>query len=159
MSRKAINKTHSKPDADYRFDNDIMNYINEFINILKKDDNTLGVILFGSVSKGTYNRYSDIDLFIIIKGEKLDYLWKLGKLNEKIESQEKALVEAGYYLHISPTVFEYKELSEFKPLFFDIADYGIVLYDMEGIAGDFMKNISLIEHKRNKTEHGEELSW
>jgi predicted nucleotidyltransferase len=41
--------------------------LDKVIENLKKQDNVLGIILFGSLIKGNFDKYSDVDLYIIFK--------------------------------------------------------------------------------------------
>ena len=43
----------------------IKEVVDKICDELKKDDNIVGIILYGFLAKGNYHRYSDIDLYVV----------------------------------------------------------------------------------------------
>ncbi|MCL4398958.1 nucleotidyltransferase domain-containing protein [Candidatus Parvarchaeota archaeon] len=138
---------------------DLVDYITKFVELLERREGVKGVVLFGSISKGTATKYSDIDLFIIVEGKLGDYYDYAHTAIMSLNERRQVLVEKGVFNYLSPTVVGIEDLNEFKPLYLDIADYGIVLYDPEGIVGGFMKKMKAIPHRREQTVYGEVLKW
>ncbi len=156
---ETVEKLAGRESLLLNLDKDLANYITKFVDILKKSKDTAGVILFGSVAKGTAAKYSDIDIFIIIKGSVSDYYEYAHKAIMSLNTFRYELVKKGIFNYISPTVVNIKDLEEFKPLYLDIADYGIILFDSYSIAKEFIIKTASIPHKRNQTVYGEILKW
>ncbi len=135
-------------------------YIFSFVEQISKSSEIRGVILYGSVAKGTSGKFSDIDLFIMIEGDEQAFYEKTARAAfENTEKIHKELLSKGIYSSISPLILSLKRLSEFSPLFLDILDYGIVLYDRKNTADDFLSSLRKIKHKRLKIAGVEVLEW
>lgn len=138
---------------------DLVDYITKFVALLERRKGVKGVVLFGSIAKGTATRYSDIDLFIIVEGKLGDYYDYAHTDIISLSEHRQDLVQKGVFNYLSPTIVSIEDLNEFKPLYLDVADYGIVLYDPEGIVEGFMKKMKAIPHRREQTIYGEVLKW
>ncbi|MCW1309898.1 MAG: nucleotidyltransferase domain-containing protein [Candidatus Parvarchaeota archaeon] len=138
----------------------VRDYIKEYSNELMKDERVLGMILFGSIAEGTWDNYSDIDLFIITKGKPLDIIHKTNEIDKKLKAQQEKLLDMGLGLYVSPFVVSVDELDEFRPIYLDIVDKGIVLYERQKTVSNFIRDLrSKISYKRIKTLNGEVLKW
>ena len=145
-----------------RLDKRIREYLEEFINECKNENEIKAIILFGSFAKGTYGKFSDVDVFIIVDKD-------VGKMFEKIDLitrnkklkvlQENIAKEVKSYPYISPLIARRGELDDFKPIYFDVADYGIILFEKDNVATDFMEKIESIPHKRVLDRSSEMLTW
>lgn len=108
------------------------------LEIIKKEvvshyhDNLVSLCLFGSVAKGTATSSSDVDLLIICRKLKLERLRRV-KDFAKIENN---MVKKGHDLLFSPLIKTEAEIMKGSPLFFDMIDRSIILYDR----GNFFKN-------------------
>ena len=90
--------------------------------ILKqKGDRILSIILFGSMAKGNYTRYSDHDLLILVSHEELNFKDRL---------YEYSLPSDGW---VEPLVYTREEvefmLEGLHPLILDALKDGLVIYD------------------------------
>lgn len=112
----------------------------------KLSDDLLSVILFGSVARGTWTDESDIDLFLIIS----DNFSRDTSLDRKIidiildyEEESDLITEMGVNLTASIQVIPlyFKELNNFRTLFYDIATDGIIITDGRQIASKFIAKI------------------
>ncbi len=139
---------------------DVRDYIEKYVAELSKDKRILGIILFGSVANGTWNKYSDIDLFVIVKGKPLDILHETNEIDKKLKTQQERLLDLGFGLYISPLIVGVHQLKEFRPIYLEIIDKGIILYEKEATIGDFIKDLhSKISYKRTSITGGEVLRW
>ncbi len=138
---------------------EIREYILTFVRELSKDPNVTGVVLFGSVAKKTFNRYSDIDLFIVVRERALDYFEKCIKIEHEMKNETANIRKTGYSLYVSPLVIEERQLGEIRPMYFDIADYGISLYDRKGALSKFLYKIAAIPHERKVINGAAVLTW
>ncbi|WP_457753444.1 nucleotidyltransferase domain-containing protein [Thermococcus sp.] len=128
-------------------------YIKELFRRIKEHygDNLLSLVVFGSYARGN-NRYSsDMDLLIILKdaprvSERIrDFIVNV---EEPLEELEKKLTEEGIYMDISPLILTSEEALNFSPLYLDILENHVVIYDR----GFFKKLVKFIgeEAKRRK---------
>ncbi|EQD45822.1 DNA polymerase beta domain protein region, partial [mine drainage metagenome] len=51
-----------------RMRKELRDYINHFVSDAAADMHVQGIMLFGSVAKGSFSKYSDTDLLIIVDG-------------------------------------------------------------------------------------------
>jgi len=90
--------------------------------ILKqKGDRILSIILFGSMAKGNYTKYSDHDLLVLVSHEELSFKDRL---------YEYSLASDGW---VEPLVYTREEvksmLGSLHPLILDALKDGLVIYD------------------------------
>ena len=60
-----------------RIKEDIRDYLEDIVSNLVTDKGILGIVLFGSYANGSFNKYSDLDLFIAVDGDEADYAEKI----------------------------------------------------------------------------------
>jgi predicted nucleotidyltransferase len=139
---------------------DLKEYIECYVGELAKDRKVLGVILFGSVADGTWNKYSDIDLFVIVRGKPLDILHETNEIDKRLMTQQEKLLDLGIGLYASPLIVSRDRLNEFRPIYLEIIDKGIILYEKEAAVTNFINDVrSKISYKRISTPAGEVLTW
>lgn len=130
-------------------DPDIRAYISEYVRILSTYDGVLGVMLFGSLAKGTWTEYSDIDLFIVVNGDPLDYMHKTNQIDKKLEEIQKKLFKRGLSLYVSPLILNRHQLDEFRMIYLEFLMYGVILYERDSILSHFIgalnKRISYVK--------------
>jgi Predicted nucleotidyltransferases len=99
---------------------DIINIINRYIDIIKKDIKINRVILYGSYAKGTYSEESDIDIAIIIDGYDETNFINMGTF----------LLDKSFVLKvdIQPLPFSINEYSAPKGIMEEIINTGVELY-------------------------------
>lgn len=137
----------------------IRNYIFSFMDEVNKDADTRGALLFGSVAKGTFNKYSDIDILLITTGARFDYLDKVEAILKGLTSLEEELWEFDLYLHITPLIMIPDELKTLRPIYFDFLDYGIILFERYNTLTDLFNLARKIKHRRIMSEEGMFLEW
>lgn len=118
-----------------------------------------GILLFGSVAKGAYNRYSDIDLAIFTSGKKLASLKRVIALKKSLSDGAIALMKLNLPHALSPIVLDKGDTGTFKPFYFDLADFGIILYERGGRVSDFVNSIKWKEHRRQIVKGVEVINW
>ncbi|MEM3563211.1 MAG: nucleotidyltransferase domain-containing protein [Candidatus Jordarchaeaceae archaeon] len=123
----------------------------------------VGVLVFGSLARGSWDRDSDIDLLVVVEGwdkpvwERTRELVKLRRrMRETLEFQR--LVERGF-----PTAIQHYPLSKSEALephriYIDACMEGIILYEREGflskVLGEFREKLSKLGAKRITTADG-----
>lgn len=131
------------------------NLLNDFIEILKERfrDRLASVVVFGSVARNMANKYSDIDVCIVLrdlprssyKRSKLIYPC-IKELQEK--ESYRFLCQSGYYSEISSIIYTPEEIVDTKPVFLDMVDDAVLTYD----DGTFEKKLK--ELKKRMEELG-----
>lgn len=142
-----------------KMDQDIKSYIMAFVDKIVENPHTLGIILFGSVAKGNFTKFSDIDIAVITDSKYLNYLEYLNKSRRELEQYQENLIKRGLSLYISPLIINIEDVKKINPIYFEIVDYGIVLFQRGNAVSEFLKYITNMHYKRVNTEFGEIIVW
>ncbi|MCK4949390.1 MAG: nucleotidyltransferase domain-containing protein [Thermoplasmata archaeon] len=99
-------------------------------------DNLIGLLLFGSVARGDWDKDSDIDLLIVLRKlqkSKRDTLREVIELRRELRgSQEyKDCVSMGYYPTVEAYPLEMEEAKRFRRMYLDALTEGIVIFERE----------------------------
>ena len=156
---EVIKQTAGKQLTLLKMDQDIKNYIMRFVDLIDESPHTLGVILYGSITKNSFSKFSDIDLAIITDSKFIEYQEYLNLKRREVNSYQDILIKRGLSLFISPLILTLADLEVINPLYFEIADYGIVLFQRGNSVSEFLDKIAKIKHKRKNTKSGEMLVW
>ena len=149
-----------RPLGTLLIDSILMDAIKHLIKQISQNDNIHGVILFGSVAKGVYHTYSDVDLFVLAKKADSDTFDYLEKATRQTEKEFFTLLKNNKLpLHFSPFIYSLDKVDVLIPIFFDIADNGLILFDRNLAASEFIDKYMSIPHSRKFTESGEILKW
>lgn len=116
-----------------------------------------GVLLFGSVAKGSYRGDSDIDILVLTK-DGSGYREIMGAL-KGMRSDVEALSEKGLPHLVCPVVLGIDDTKQFKPIYLDMSDHGIILYERGAVLTNFLRSISGIRHRRTLVDGVEVLTW
>ncbi len=98
--------------------------IADFTQKLKKDSEVLGVMLFGSVAQGTADRFSDIDIYVLLRKKKAysRLNFKIGRT--RIDALSDSLEDAQKYLQ--------NERGNVRRPTSDMLAHGHILFDRSG---------------------------
>ncbi len=114
--------------------------LDDLLARLKKafGENLVSFVVYGSVARGDYRKDSDIDLLIICRTLPEE---KLRRQELFIEIEDglnlKALYKEGFYPNFSPVLKTVEEAKFLTPLYLDMVEDAMILYDTE----DFFKNV------------------
>jgi len=156
---EVIKQTAGKQLTLLKMDQDIKNYIMRFVDLIDENPHTLGVILYGSITKNSFSKFSDIDLAIITDSKFIEYQEYLNLKRREVNLYQDILIKRGLSLFISPLILTPADLEVLNPLYFEIADYGIVLFQRGNTVPEFLDKIAKIKHTRKNTKSGEMLVW
>jgi predicted nucleotidyltransferase len=123
----------------------------------------VGVLVFGSVARGSWDRNSDIDLLVVVEGwnkpiwERTKELVNLRrKMRETLEFQR--LVERNLPTSIQHYPLSKSEALEPHRIYVDACMEGIILYEKEGflskVLGEFREKLSKLGAMRITTASG-----
>ncbi len=127
---------------------EMQDYIFGFTKLASENANVLGVMLFGSVARGTYNRYSDIDILVMVKGRGADHMRSVHEIVQKANPLADRLAAKGIYSYITPIVLGSSDLKRFSPLYISLMEEGITLFDRDGAVGRFISNVAKIHYEK-----------
>jgi len=140
--------------------------LRKYCEILREEfgDRLVGVVLFGSVARGDWDRDSDVDLLLVVKGWKRKKVWeRLRELSRAREvlRQSKEYQEAvskGFFPAIQHYPLDPEEAREFHRVYPDLVADGILLYDKEGfmdwILSSFREKLRKLGALRISTPEG-----
>lgn len=118
----------------------------------------VSVVLYGSVSRMEVHELSDIDLLIVLDNAPMSRFERLKifeeaerRVEEKLERLER---RHGVRIDFSPIIKSREEAGKFTPLYLDLTEDGVILYDREG----FMKSV-LGRVRRRLLELGAKRVW
>ncbi len=96
---------------------EIINIVNKFASKVTEEYDCVGIILFGSYAKGSYNIDSDIDIAVILKDydNLMNTQLELMRLRRKIDSR------------IEPHPIRESDFKEGSPLINEIKSYGEII--------------------------------
>ncbi|MGQ9469534.1 MAG: nucleotidyltransferase domain-containing protein [Nitrososphaerales archaeon] len=100
------------------------------VNEIKEVERVIGIILFGSFSRGDYDEGSDIDLLVVFKGKR--------ELNKSLKEIYKTIAKTPYFHVIGLTLDELKG----SPLLESVLRDGKIYY-----ANEDMKKLLTPTHK------------
>ena len=131
-------------------DDNIRYYLDAFVSNLCRSENILGIVLYGSIARKNFSQFSDIDTLIVSNSSFLSSLELVEQTINKLEPfRRDLLVNKGNFLNISPLILTPPDLEELHPIFFDIAEQGIILFERNRIITNFISRIRKIKHERN----------
>ncbi len=121
------------------------------------NDKLVSVVVYGSVARGDFRRDSDIDLLLVIEDlprSRLERARIFIRAEEKLDQLLNQLLESGYAISISPVIKTPREASRFTPLYLDMVEDAVIVYDR----GGFFENI-LRKLREKLRELGAERVW
>lgn len=98
------------------------------------------LVVYGSVARGDYRRDSDVDLLVVIDGlprSRFERLRLFSEAEARLEELLERLLDEGYAVSLSPVIKTPEEASRFSPLYLDMIEDAVVVYD----ENSFFENI------------------
>lgn len=160
-SREVINELIGRRIRYLRLEKDIRDYINEFVSGAAEDRNILGLLLFGSVAKNTFGKYSDIDVMVLVDSDDaLGYIDRIDGMIKGAENAREGLVDKGLYLRISPLVLTASDLKHFRPIYINFVEEGIILFERRDALTDFIGDVKRsVSYERTLLNDTQVIRW
>lgn len=120
-------------------------------------DKLISVVLYGSVARGDNRKDSDIDLLLVIKDLPKTITERVilfDKVERKLDDDIMRLMDEGFYVTFSPILKTPEEARRFSPIYMDMTEDAIILYDRDG----FFRKV-LEKTKKRLKELGFERVW
>ena len=99
--------------------------------------NLVSLAIFGSFARNEFSPFSDIDLLLICRNLPQERIRRVRDF-EKIED---SLEKKGFKFLFSPIIKTKEEVEKGSPLFFDMIDNSLILYDKGGFFKDYLKKL------------------
>ena len=116
--------------------------------MIKKLEHKLhSIVLYGSIARGTPSAFSDIDLLVIVDdignsiGERLDFIYSVIK---ESEVDIDVLRNHNVFTNISILPLTKKEAMTFIPIYLDITQDGIILFDKDDFFSRLMTKLTAV---------------
>ena len=121
-------------------------------------ENLIAVVIFGSGGKGEISVSSDVDLFIIINESRLSIRERITEFFENVGDTIKI---GPFILLLSPLIFTKKETQKFSPLYLDMLEGCIILYDKRNFMKDLLEKIKILVQQKiiERYEHKGKVYW
>ena len=116
--------------------------LNELLKVFR--DDLISVVVYGSVARGTARRDSDIDVLIVVKElprSRFERLSIYMKAEEKLDPLLNELLNRGYAVTISPILKTKREAERISPLYLDMVEDAIIVYDKNGFFEEILKRL------------------
>lgn len=102
----------------------------------------VSLVLYGSVGRQTPNYESDIDILIIVEQlprGRMRRIQEFTRVEENLNDEFERLYKKGIYTTLSPIIKSKEEVLFGSPLFLDMIDDSIILYDKENFFKNYLK--------------------
>ncbi|MGC8673942.1 MAG: nucleotidyltransferase domain-containing protein [Thermoprotei archaeon] len=118
----------------------------KLVELLKErfGDDLISVVIFGSVARGDSRKDSDLDVLIVARGlpeGKLDRSKLFDEVEKGLGDELAATASSkGYSVAISPIIKTPEEAAGFSPLYMDLTQDALILYDKDGFFSSVLEN-------------------
>jgi len=138
--------------------------LNELLYKFKNvcEDNLVSLVLYGSIARGDFRKDSDIDLLLIFeKLPKEKFLRQRFFIEIEKEISFEEFYEKGYYPTFSPILKTIKEAKFLSPLYLDMVDDAILLFDKNSFFLNILETLRarLLELGAIKKKIGDKWYW
>lgn len=119
--------------------------------------NLVSVVVYGSVARGSARKDSDIDILIVAENPpkgRMERQRMFLEIESSLEPLINELWDRGFYVDFSPLILSKEEASKIRPIYLDMVEDAIILYDREGFFGDVLERL-----KRRLKELGARREW
>ncbi len=136
--------------------------LNELLKVFR--DDLVSVVVYGSVARGTARKDSDIDVLIVVEElprSRFERLSMYMKAEENLDPLLNELLNRGYAVTISPILKTKREAERISPLYLDMVEDAIIVYDKNGFFEEILKRLrdKLMELGAERVWIGKKWYW
>jgi len=138
--------------------------LNELMKGLRKHFDLVSVVVYGSVARGEARKDSDVDILVVADNLPDDRYLRFRIFEEaerEVEGILRKLRKEGYDVFISPIIKSREEASRITPLYLDMVEDAIILYDKDGFFSGVLERLRrrLMELKARRVRIGRMWYW
>ncbi|MGB9727532.1 MAG: nucleotidyltransferase domain-containing protein [Methanothermobacter tenebrarum] len=127
-------------------------------------DNLVSVIVYGSVARGQMRKDSDVDLLLIAENlptSRFERIAMFDRAEELVEKSLSDLWKTGYFVTLSPIIKTIEEAKRISPLYLDMVDECIIVYDKNSFFKRILERLStkLMELGAERVWVGRKWYW
>jgi len=133
----------------------VKDLLNTLLLVFK--DNLVSVVVYGSVARGQMRKDSDLDLLIVaekLPASRFERIAMFNRAEEAVEKSLEDLSKKGYFVTFSPIIKTVEEAKRISPLYLDMVDEGIIVYDRNSFFEKVLEKLS-----KKLMELGAERVW
>ncbi len=143
-----------------RLGKELRNYINRFVSIAAANMHVQGIMLFGSVANESFSKYSDTDILIITDNSGISNFDDIEEIINSIEEHRKQLINLGFNLRISPLLLSCNDMLNFRPIYIDFLESGVILFERNEVLSDFLNNIrASVDYEKRIVNNNVVIKW
>jgi predicted nucleotidyltransferase len=97
--------------------------------------NLVSLVVYGSVARCEAEKASDVDLLLVVESAPKSRLRRqevFMSIEDLLEEDLEALRSRGYEVDFSPVIKTVEEAKRFSPLYIDMVEDAVILYDRNG---------------------------
>ncbi|MFZ8858424.1 MAG: nucleotidyltransferase domain-containing protein [Candidatus Caldarchaeales archaeon] len=133
--------------------------MNSLVELVKTEygDDLVSVAVFGSIARGTAREDSDLNVLIIasrLPRSRRKRVQRFLNIESKLDPVLEKLLDKEYPITVSPVILTADEAREIPPLFLDLTEDAVILYDKD----NFLKEL-LTKLKAKLQEIGATRIW
>lgn len=127
-------------------------------------DDLKSIVLYGSVARGEAGANSDIDLFVVAENlpERRHARNEISmQVEDLLEPRLAELRRNGRFIDFSPILATPVEAAKFSPLYLDMTEDAIILYDRDGFFGSILDRVrqKIAEYGSRRVQLGKIRYW
>ncbi|MGC8582943.1 MAG: nucleotidyltransferase domain-containing protein [Thermoproteus sp.] len=108
-------------------------------------DGLVSLVVYGSVARGSARKDSDVDLLAVFEDLPKSRVARLAlfeKAEDAVQPLLDELMEEGYAIALSPILKTRKEAERFAPIYIDMTEDAVIVYDKGGFFEGVLRRLS-----------------
>ena len=159
-SREVIHEFLGRRLRFLRLPREIRSYLNAFVSRAVLNEDILGLMLFGSGARNAYGEFSDVDVLVLVKGGAMAQFDEVNRVIGETDVHRKGLLEKGLHLRIRPLVISADELGRFRPMYIDLLEDGVILFERNDSLTDFLDEIlRTVDYEKTVVNDSVMIRW
>ncbi|MEM2156118.1 MAG: nucleotidyltransferase domain-containing protein [Candidatus Jordarchaeales archaeon] len=117
--------------------------LDRLVECLRERFNLVSVVVFGSVARGDFRSDSDVDVLIVADNlpDRYERFKIFDDVEKCLEDDLNELRRAGFSAFINPIIKSVEEASRVSPLYLDMVEDAVILYDRNGFFGKVLDRL------------------